>query len=292
MIGFMCGTSAANCNGEKWLTFMGDPNTGSPTPFKFNYTFANSTKPLDSGVVPLNASLIHCWDKDIYSRNLTCGYCDCQGVGPVIPTHKAQTIPHILNINRNAFIALMVVPLWVIFCACAIVCVFTFHCNKAPKYELVGEEDSCGEFFSGLWFVLLCPFMCVDWVGYHAELILKSIFKYWGLFAAYFWFVVLPVGFLICVGFSVGLIYFEVTTDPVQLWSSKNSDARRDKEYYDKNFNPFYRTEQIIITPVNKTVYPSFSIITPNDMLLSKRMGPVFTKEVLTEVCEWVCVSV
>ena len=39
----------------------------------------------------------------------------------------------------------------------------------------------------------------------------------------------------------------EVTTDPVELWSSPNSRARVEKEYYDSHFEPFFRSQQIIV---------------------------------------------
>jgi Niemann-Pick C1 protein len=129
--------------------------------------------------------------------------------------------------------------------------------------------------------------MCVDWIGYYMELLLSKGFEYWGLFVAYAWFVVLPLGLLICIGLSIGLVKFQVTTDPVQLWSAKGSDARMNKEYFDSHFNPFYRTEMIIFTPLNDSIYPHFSVLDPaTQRSISKTMGPVFTKEVLNEVFE------
>lgn len=39
-----------------------------------------------------------------------------------------------------------------------------------------------------------------------------------------------------------------VTTDPVELWASPYSRSRIEREYFDEHFEPFYRTEQIIIS--------------------------------------------
>jgi Niemann-Pick C1 protein len=44
------------------------------------------------------------------------------------------------------------------------------------------------------------------------------------------------MGTLLITGLSCGLIKFQVTTDPVQLWSSKSSIARQQKDYFDKHF--------------------------------------------------------
>lgn len=41
----------------------------------------------------------------------------------------------------------------------------------------------------------------------------------------------------------------EVTTDPVELWASPNSRSRREKDYFDSIFGPFYRTAQVFIKP-------------------------------------------
>ena len=46
---------------------------------------------------------------------------------------------------------------------------------------------------------------------------------------------------------SSGLVFIQVTTDPVDLWSAPDSQARREKDYFDTHFGPFFRTEQLII---------------------------------------------
>ena len=54
---------------------------------------------------------------------------------------------------------------------------------------------------------------------------------------------------LIVVGIlSLGWIRFEVETDPVRLWVSRDSAAAKEKAFFDENFGPFYRTEQVFIT--------------------------------------------
>ena len=57
-----------------------------------------------------------------------------------------------------------------------------------------------------------------------------------GLFCAQHPFIVLLTGTIVIVGLSSGLIKFQVTTDPVQLWSAKSSIARQQKDYFDKHF--------------------------------------------------------
>lgn len=47
---------------------------------------------------------------------------------------------------------------------------------------------------------------------------------------------------------SAGLKDIELTTDPVDLWSAPNSRARQEKDFHDRNFDPFFRTNQLILT--------------------------------------------
>lgn len=50
---------------------------------------------------------------------------------------------------------------------------------------------------------------------------------------------------------SHGIHYIKITIDPVDLWSSPNSQCRQEREYFNSNFKPFFRTTQVIIAPVN-----------------------------------------
>ena len=47
---------------------------------------------------------------------------------------------------------------------------------------------------------------------------------------------------------ATGLMSVELTTDPVELWSAPNSRAREEKDFHDKHFDPFFRTNQLILT--------------------------------------------
>lgn len=47
---------------------------------------------------------------------------------------------------------------------------------------------------------------------------------------------------------AAGLKSIELTTDPVDLWSAPNSRARQEKAFHDTNFDPFFRTNQLILT--------------------------------------------
>lgn len=288
VIGYLCGTSAATCNGEKWLTFMGDPAEGSPTPFTLKYHFSTSTAPSNvTHITHYNTTMLHCSDKDPYHGNMTCGCADCPAKCPPLPTHAPVYNPKIWGIDRDTFITLCAIPVWVVLCAVVIMVLYTYNCVKLQKrnsYALVGEADheEISQVVDCLLRILCFPFSGIDWLGFHFEWLLKKLFQYWGLFAAKCWFVVIPCGVVVCIVLSSGLTRFQITTNPVELWSAPNSRARLEKDYFDSHFGPFYRTEQLIIT--TNMSYVNYSIATASGQNIHKTIGPVFHKEVLTDV--------
>jgi Niemann-Pick C1 protein len=47
---------------------------------------------------------------------------------------------------------------------------------------------------------------------------------------------------------NAGWARFQIETDPVRLWVSPSSDSKLRKDFFDDNFGPFFRTQQIFIT--------------------------------------------
>lgn len=58
------------------------------------------------------------------------------------------------------------------------------------------------------------------------------------------------IGLIVAISQCVGIFFWQITTDPVDLWAAPNSRSRVEKNYYDENFEPFYRTAQIFIRPL------------------------------------------
>lgn len=74
-----------------------------------------------------------------------------------------------------------------------------------------------------------------------------------------------------------GIKYLNITTDPVELWAGPSSKSRTERDFFDSNFEPFYRIEQIII----KSNAQNFTYPTSNGPI---EFGPAFDKEFLREV--------
>ncbi|EGG22062.1 Niemann-Pick C type protein [Cavenderia fasciculata] len=65
---------------------------------------------------------------------------------------------------------------------------------------------------------------------------------------------------------SIGIKFLQIEEDPVKLWVSPTSRAAIEKEYFDSNFGPFYRIEQLILTPTD----PNITMIGNNQTLIAE----------------------
>lgn len=62
---------------------------------------------------------------------------------------------------------------------------------------------------------------------------------------------VLLISAPIVVALSCGIIYLHIVTNPVEIWAAPHSRSRQEKDFFDKNFGPFYRTNQIFFKTVD-----------------------------------------
>ncbi|KAF0991823.1 hypothetical protein HZS_4123, partial [Henneguya salminicola] len=84
---------------------------------------------------------------------------------------------------------------------------------------------------------------------------------------------------IILLVFSCGIIYrFEISSDPIEIWSPPNGKLRKHKEFFDQYFGPSFRIEQILIkTP--KLIYKSYNIMNKNVIF-----GSPFEQNILEDI--------
>ena len=106
-------------------------------------------------------------------------------------------------------------------------------------------------------------FQLLDIVGVGMEIKANEAFTWWGIFVSKNKILVMVISFVIAIVFTAGMSQMIITTDPVELWAGPNSRSRIEKDFFDSNFRPFYRTEMVIIKAKNlDTVKISEQIIT------------------------------
>ncbi|XP_049532934.1 NPC intracellular cholesterol transporter 1 isoform X2 [Anopheles darlingi] len=115
-------------------------------------------------------------------------------------------------------------------------------------------------------------------LGAKTEVALEHFFTVWGTTCAKHPWLVLLGGFVFIVTMGMGIHFLRVTTNPVELWASPYSRSRVEREYFDSNFEPFYRIEQIIIKAENMS---NVMHNTSNGLI---EFGPVFNRQFLLDV--------
>jgi Niemann-Pick C1 protein len=78
--------------------------------------------------------------------------------------------------------------------------------------------------------------------------LLRRFFYRLGLACARYPLRTFAITFVVLTALNTGWSRFKVETDPVRLWVSPTSDAAHQKQFFDDNFGPFYRAEQLFIT--------------------------------------------
>lgn len=240
-ISMTCGDKdPSQCSPKDWLKYMGDPNNPK-APFEINFLLQDAPWiDHDHGnitLTPLNTTAVSCTES-----------CSCQDCPkrcpklPPIPPPKAWRIFHIDGLN---FIMLCVFLIFSVAFGIWQVCYQVVYRNSMGfSDDLCPEMTSINAAGSGQDDVLKPPDIFVseksisylERVGARTEALLQRSFMTWGGFCARHPGTVLILGLVVCTGLSCGLVMFKVTTDPVKLWSSPDSVARTQKDYYDQHF--------------------------------------------------------
>ena len=110
------------------------------------------------------------------------------------------------------------------------------------------------------------------------ELKATEAFTWWGTFVSKNKLIVMIVSIVIAAVLAVGMVNMIITTDPVELWAAPTSRSRIEKDFFDSNFRPFYRTEMVIVKAKNLDTVCDRGVIFIYESTLfkPKLMNPVF----------------
>ncbi|PPQ69386.1 hypothetical protein CVT24_001655 [Panaeolus cyanescens] len=260
-------------NYTSFLKFLGDKQPmGSP----FQINFPQTPPPSDS-LTQLNRTARRCSDEDALSR---CPCIDCPDVCPAIPSvpppHHGPTCT-IGPLSCLSFIVLVTYSTAVIAFILGFIIQNTLRKRREKTYErvalsedtasprthargLVGagslaqyiEEDSTHSESRhlGRGASLLDPIDTVQPRHYPLNSFLRRSFYRLGIFTASSPWLTFTLVFVALGVLNIGWKDFKVETDPVRLWVAPSSESKLQKDFFDENFGPFYRTEQIFITSV------------------------------------------
>ncbi|CAF3737766.1 unnamed protein product [Rotaria sp. Silwood1] len=272
----MCGRPYDQCTKESFMKYLGEDNPA--VPFPIHILFSNDTTDENSYY---NQTTFLCNEPIIskYENKTACGCLDCPKSCSPLPPDVPDKKFIIFNIDGWFIIAIIVI---IILLSTFFISIFTItKLRKSRTNEYVSTETT----------TLIDTSTRQKSIGYmmnirkRTERLFERIFFRLGLFCAQHSYIVLIIGFIIITILSCGLIKFQVTTDPVQLWSAKTSIARQQKDYFDKHFRPFYRTTQLIIVPDDQSFVTHY-YLSPPAPLSEYTLGPAFEIGFLTRVLD------
>ncbi|WAR17615.1 NPC1-like protein [Mya arenaria] len=252
----LCGRPAKDCTPSTWMAYMGSTGNGqAPFPIIYNFT--------DKAVVyknetynPLNMTNVRC-NETVTNDTQACSCQDCQvSCAPLPPPPAPKKQWKIFSIDAISFIMGCIFAAFFLSFGIYVIC-FTIikeHGLCSGKKYSVGNSD--GESSSSQTNIVMsmvspADISTLEKLGARVEDILRKIFTVWGTWCAQYPIPVLLITIIVFGSLAGGIIRYNVTTDPVKLWSASTSTARVQKDYFDSHFGPFYRTEQVIITRPN-----------------------------------------
>uniref|UniRef100_A0A1B6E9U7 SSD domain-containing protein n=1 Tax=Clastoptera arizonana TaxID=38151 RepID=A0A1B6E9U7_9HEMI len=276
-ITLLCGPwGIAKCSPKRLFEFMGDAQANQNGPFNIYYKFQKESSV--GTFIPLNSHTVPC---HLQLTNMTpyCSCLDCEARCPIPQELPANPIPvTILGLDLLAIIMLFLFLLGVTGLLIFPIC-YIKTCGRmgvASNSEEEMNEPDRGTPSS----VEITPAR-LEKLGARMDQFLESFFFKIGLLSATSPWITLCLGSLfvfICTG---GIHFLHLTTNPVKLWASPTSESRLQRQYFNQQFEPFYRTEQVIIHAVG---LKKFKYNTSSAGLLE--FGPVFNKSFLLAILD------
>ncbi|XP_055682860.1 NPC intracellular cholesterol transporter 1 isoform X2 [Lutzomyia longipalpis] len=270
----MCGEyGASRCSAKKWFHYMGDEEGNTYVPFQINYIGQADNRTVN-GFTPLDPEVVPCY-RGLNAKTPACACADCEDSCPKPPPVPPKPEPlNVLGLDAYALVMLIV---FILGTGLFLIGVCLFPSRPGGTWDNDQElrvhpatVTTFGDEESGYF----------EKLGAKTENFLEMFFTKWGHFCASYPWLILFLGFCFVVAMGHGIKMLIITTDPVELWASPTSRSRVEREYYDKEFEPFYRIEQVIINAAN---LPSIVHNTSNGPI---EFGPAFNKQFLLDVFE------
>ncbi|XP_035513631.1 NPC1-like intracellular cholesterol transporter 1 [Morone saxatilis] len=250
-IATMCGRYGAKlCNPQRWYDFQGDSSNGlAPLDIDFQLIKEGHTEGLPEGVIPYNGRALMC-NETTPSGGQFCSCQDCQESCPKMPPPPQPPSPFTL-LGTDGFLVASIILLCLLILAFLLYVSVTCWFRKRKDEEKgkrigKGKDQNSNDVTQRD--IDPSEVTCTDKNTLVAQDFLSLQFQRWGTLMATYPLTVLLLSAIVVAVFSAGLKSIELTTDPVELWSAPNSRARQEKDFHDSHFDPFFRTNQLILT--------------------------------------------
>uniref|UniRef100_A0A671PPZ1 NPC1 like intracellular cholesterol transporter 1 n=1 Tax=Sinocyclocheilus anshuiensis TaxID=1608454 RepID=A0A671PPZ1_9TELE len=259
-IATMCGRYGSTlCTPQRWLDFQGDSSNGlAPLDINFKLLSDGQTAGLPPGAVLF----------------------DCEQSCPAVPQPPPLPKPFMIGRLDGVLVISIIIfscIFFLIMCYVILECTVHIRKSKGTQKSISNKDQNENEIEHK---ISSKDVTCSDKASLATQEFLGSLFLAWGTIMARYPLIVLPVCLVVVLAFAVGIKDIELTTDPVQLWSAPESHAMREKAFHDAHFDPFYRTNQLILTAPHR---PSPATAMTPYSLASRTSVASFLKVTLTQ---------
>jgi len=316
LLDVFCGSwGSSECTGERWLTFLGesvDSGIGQ-SPFGVDYIYHDMSHPLvpsTTQVSPLKPIAYSCSERPS-PKELPCACSDCEAtcalsVLPESVKHLPgeEEIVDVMGMSGGLFLSIL---LFLFFFTLILTYFgwkayqkkrtrnhdFTPAMRSTPSPRPALKDSAHLDGVDGPIISTFDPVICSEYeslhIGLRLEKMFEDAFREWGIFVASNPYSVMMISLVISVILAMGMCFWKVTTDPVDLWVSSGSQARQDMEYFNQNFWKFYRIEQLVVSPSKYSrVYSdlpfNYTYQKSDKSKVTATFGPAFNQSFLLQV--------
>lgn len=230
-----------------FLTFLGHESLlGSP--FQINFPRPSNYSEPDMDGLPMKPKA--CNDED---ESFRCACVDCQASCPKLPDVKTAGSCHVGVLPCLSFGAILTYGILMLLLAMAIFghIVWAKHAKRrSERLRLLqdtapSDDEDEGDIVSNG--AMYDRPQRIYWLN----TICDNAFTRLGYLAATFPGITIGTSVVFIALLSIGWTNFAVEQNPARLWVSPTSAAAEEKAFFDTNFGPFYRAEQVFL--VNDT---------------------------------------
>ena len=255
----LCGSWGSQyCSAKRWWDYLGSVDNGY-SPFAINYEYgAENTTESEDGHVYHNTDILTCDEvAPGYEVGCSCNDCPvaCTAQPPDFRQKNAVADWEVAGINGVGFVMIFVFVGLTLLFLISICC-----CN-------VSLASNCR-------------------LNINTNAVIEKFFELWGRQVARYPLLVILVSVAVSLGLSAGSLKLDITTDPVELWAAPTSRSRIEKDFFDSEFRPFYRTSLVIFKAIDNPEFGMVDIthhdhVLDEDYVFTSMFNKMFLKKVL-----------
>lgn len=236
-------------NYSDFLKFLGKKNPPFGSPFQINFPFPKEYPEKDMGPLPMVPK--KCNDEDPAFR---CACVDCPDVCPTLPEVTKTGSCHVGKLPCLSFGAILTYGTLMLLLATAVFSHITWAKHSKRRNERLrlfqdstpSDDEDEGDMVHNV--AVLDRLQEKYWIN----TVCDSAFSRLGYSSARYPGITIGACVFIVAALSLGWLKFAIETNPARLWVSPTSAAAQEKTFFDANFGPFYRAEQVFL--VNDTL--------------------------------------